>query len=321
MGKKRILVTCDLPGDRLAFLRRDERFAVTVLDAAGRRDIPGAVNGIDPHGIVALLSDTLDARVLGSAPSLKVVSNYAVGYNNIDTAFAKERGIAVTNTPDVLTDATADIAFLLILAVSRRGWESEQFMRSGKFAGWLPDLFLGVGLQGKTLGILGYGRIGSAVARRGAAFGMRIAYHTRNRLPQERETAEGIAYLPFDRLIAQSGVFSLHLPYTPASHHLIDAKAIAAMKPAAILINTARGPLVDEAALLAALRERRIFGAGFDVYEHEPQVDPALLALPNVSVLPHIGSATVETRAAMAALAVDDCVAVLTGAEPRHRVA
>lgn len=320
MEPKRILVTCELPGGRLAALKDDPRFAVTVLDDTGRRDIPGALSGLDPHGIVALLSDTLDAQTLGAAPSLKVVSNYAVGYNNIDTAFAKERGISVTNTPDVLTDATADIAFLLILAVSRRGWESEQFMRAGKFAGWLPDLFLGVGLQGKTLGILGYGRIGSAVARRGAAFGMRIVYHARNRLPHAREAADALEYLPLDRLIAESDVLSLHMPYTPAARHLIDAAAIATMKPTAILINTARGPLVDEAALIDALRERRIFGAGFDVYEHEPKVDPALLSLPNVSVLPHIGSATIETRAAMAALAIDDCVAVLTGGEPRNRV-
>ncbi|HSA34767.1 MAG TPA: D-glycerate dehydrogenase, partial [bacterium] len=233
---------------------------------------------------------------------------------------AKERGIVVTNTPDVLTDATADIAFLLILSVSRRAWEAENFMREGRFAGWLPDLFLGVGLQGKLLGILGYGRIGSAVARRGRAFGMRIAYHARNRLPREREVAESIEYLPLDRLIAQSDILSLHMPYTPASRHLIGAKALDSMRPTAILINTARGPLVDETALLSALKERRIFGAGFDVYEHEPRVDPALLDLPNVSVLPHIGSATIETRAAMAAMAIDDCVAVLTGAAPRHRV-
>ncbi|HNT29218.1 MAG TPA: NAD(P)-dependent oxidoreductase, partial [bacterium] len=186
---------------------------------------------------------------------------------------------------------------------------------------WLPDLFLGVSLQGKLLGILGYGRIGSAVARRGRAFGMRIAYHARNRLPREREETETVEYLPLDQIVAQSDVLSLHLPYTPASRHLIDAQAIATMKRTAILINTARGPLVDETALLAALEDRRLFGAGFDVYEHEPRVDPALLALPNVSVLPHIGSATRETRAAMAAMAIDDCVAVLTGATPRHRVA
>lgn len=320
MTKLRILVTCDLPGDRLPALRRDDRFSVTSLDADGRRDIPGTIAALAPHGIVSLLSDTLGAAEMATAPDLKVIANYAVGYNNIDTAAAKERGIVITNTPDVLTDATADIAFLLILSVSRRAWEAENFMREGRFTGWLPDLFLGLGLQGKLLGILGYGRIGSAVARRGRAFGMRIAYHARNRLPREREAAEGIEYLPLDRLIAQSDVLSLHMPYTPAARHLIDAKALDSMRPTAILINTARGPLVDETALLAALKERRIFGAGFDVYEHEPRVDPALLALPNVSVLPHIGSATVETRAAMAAMAIDDCVAVLTGATPRHRV-
>ena len=320
MTKLHILVTCDLPGDRLPALIRDDRFSVTILDAHGRRDIPGAIAAVAPHGIVSLLSDTLGAAEIAAAPDLKVIANYAVGYNNIDTTAAKERGIVVTNTPDVLTDATADIAFLLILSVSRRAWEAENFMREGRFTGWLPDLFLGVGLQGKLLGILGYGRIGSAVALRGRAFGMRIAYHARNRLPREREAVEGIEYLSLDRLIAQSDVLSLHMPYTPSSRHLIDAKALDSMRPTTILINTARGPLVDETALLAALKERRIFGAGFDVYEHEPRVDPALLALPNVSVFPHIGSATVETRAAMAAMAIDDCVAVLTGATPRHRV-
>lgn len=320
MAKIRILVTCDLPGDRLPALRRDDRFTVTVLDREGRRDIPGAIAATAPHGIVSLLSDTLGAAEMSAAPDLKVIANYAVGYNNIDTAVAKDRGIVVTNTPDVLTDATADIAFLLILSVSRRAWEAENFMREGRFAGWLPDLFLGVGLQGKLLGIVGYGRIGSAVARRGRAFGMRVIYHARNRLPRERERAEDIEYLPLEDLIAQSDVLSLHLPYTPASRHLIDAKAIRTMKPTAILVNTARGPLVDESALLDALKERRIFGAGFDVYENEPKVDPALLTLPHVSVLPHIGSATIETRAAMAAMAIDDCVAVLTGASPRHRV-
>ncbi len=316
----RILVTCPLPGRRFEELKSDDRFDVTVLAEEQRRRLPEKIREHAPQGIISLLSDTLDAQVLSAAPDLRVVSNYAVGYNNIDIAYAKEKGIAVTNTPDVLTDATADIAILLMLAVSRRAWEAENFMREGRFTGWMPELFLGLGIQGKVLGIIGYGRIGAAVARRAQAFGMRVVYFSRTRLPETRERTEGISYLPFERLIAESDVISLHLPYTPAVRHLVDARAIAAMKPTAILINTARGPLVDEAALLAALKERRIFGAGFDVYEHEPCVDPELLRLPNVSVLPHIGSATIETRSAMAEMAIEDCIAVLAGREPRHRV-
>ncbi len=318
--KPRILVTCPLPGARFESLLKDDRFVVMVLTEAQRRRLPDILRELAPQGIVSLLSDSLDRGTLATAPDLKVIANYAVGYNNIDVEYARAKGIVVTNTPDVLTDATADIAIFLMLAVSRRAWEAENFMRAGKFSGWLPDLFLGVGIQGKTLGIVGYGRIGAAVARRAQAFGMRVVYFSRTRLPEPREKEEGISYLPLERLLAESDVVSLHLPYTPAVRHLIDARAIATMKPTAILINTARGPLVDEAALLTALKERRIFGAGFDVYEHEPRVDPELLRLPNVSVLPHIGSATVETRSAMAEMAIEDCVAVLTGGEPRHRV-
>jgi len=319
--QKSIVITAPLPGKRFEEILSDRRFTVSVLDADSRTNLPDVLRRCNPDGIVSLLSDKLDATTLAGCTRLKVISNYAVGYNNIDTVYAKEKGIIVTNTPDVLTEATADIAILLMLSVSRRAWEAECFMREGRFRGWLPDLFLGTGIQEKKLGIIGYGRIGAAVARRAKAMGMQILYFSRRRLSEEQERTENISYRELDDLISESDVISLHLPYTPEARHIIDARRIARMKQNAILINTARGPLVDETALLSALKERRIFGAGFDVYEHEPQVDPDLLRLSNVSVLPHIGSATVETRSAMTAMAIDDCVAVLTGGKPRHRVA
>jgi glyoxylate reductase len=259
-------------------------------------------------------------RVLEGCPRLKVVANCAVGTDNIDLEAARRLGIAVTNTPDVLNEATADLTWALILGVARRTAEGDRLLRRRRFRGWKPDFLLGVDLGGKTLGIVGMGRIGRAVARRAAAFGMRVIYSQRTRLPVSVEDALGARFFGLDDLLARSDVVSLHCPLTDATRHLLDAGKLASMKKSAILVNTGRGPLVDEDALVACLSRGHLFGAGLDVFEREPLLAPGLAALPNVLLLPHVGSAGAETRAAMARLAVADCLAVLESREPAHRV-
>src|SRR5262245_29837376 len=258
--------------------------------------------------LVSVLTDHVDRAVLEAGTDLRVVANIAVGVNNIDLAVARERGVIVTNTPDVLTEASADFTWALILGITRRLGEGERLVRRGEWKGWALDFMLGTELRGKQLGIVGFGRIGRAVARRAEAFGMRVAYMSR----KPREDA-GAQPMPLDRLLATSDVVSLHVPLTPETHHLIDQPALARMKRSAYLINTARGPVVDEAALAWALRERLISGAALDVYEREPEVHQDLLNLENVVLAPHLASATVETRTAMADLAVRNILAVLAG--------
>lgn len=246
------------------------------------------------------VSDALTAQVL-STPGARVrlLSNFGVGTNHIDLAAARRSGIAVSNTPDVLTDATADLALLLILMTTRRAGEGERELRSGRWHGWRPTHLLGHSLTGKTLGVVGLGRIGRATAQRAQALGMRIAYSSRQRSAPQVEHALQARHLVLDELLACADVLSLHCPATPATHHLIDARALQRMQPSAVLINTARGSVVDEAALVEALRQQRIAAAGLDVYEHEPRVTAELLTLENVVLLPHLGSATHETRIAM----------------------
>jgi glyoxylate reductase len=275
----------------------------------------------DADALLCLLTDPVDADVIAAAPRLKVISNYAVGYNNIDIDAAKARGIAVTNTPGVLTDATADIAFALMLACARRIAEGDRWIRGHDFPGWAPMQLLGQDLREKTLGIVGAGRIGEALARRAfGAYDMRVLY-VDTRRNENLESAFGARFCELDALLRESDYVSLHVPLTPATHHLIGARELGLMRPSAILINTARGPVVDEAELIEALRERRIFAAGFDVYEHEPRVPDELRALDNAVLLPHIGSASISTRARMARMAAENLVAVLEGSEPEHRVA
>ena len=271
-------------------------------------------------GLISMLSDRVDADFLDAAgPGLRVVANYAVGFDNIDLEACRQRGIRVTNTPGVLTEATADLAWALILAAARRVAEGDRLMRSGGWTGWAPLQLLGLELCGATLGILGAGRIGSAVARRSIGFRMRVLYtDPRQNLELERET--GARRVEMDRLLAESDVLSLHVPLTPAARHLIGPAQLAAMKRTAILINTARGPVVDEAALVAALRSGQIAAAGLDVYEHEPRLTPGLTDLPNVVLLPHLGSATTATRSRMAAMAAENVIAVLSGREPPNAV-
>jgi len=263
----------------------------------------------DKQAIVCLLTDIVDAAVLDAAgPSLKVVANVAVGYNNIDVPACRARGVVATNTPDVLTNACADFTWGLILAITRRLGEGERVVRAGRWAGWGLDYMLGMELAGKQLGIVGMGRIGRAVAEKAPAFGMRVAYASRRPVD-----LAGAARMAFDQLLATSDVVSLHCPMRDDTRHLIDQTALARMKRTAYLINTARGPVVDESALAWALREGRIAGAALDVYEQEPIVHPELLLLDNVLLIPHLASATTETRTAMADLAVSNALAVLAG--------
>jgi glyoxylate/hydroxypyruvate/2-ketogluconate reductase len=262
-------------------------------------------------------SERIDAEVLDACPSLRVVCNMAVGYNNFDIAAFNARGVLATNTPDVLTETTADFGFALMMAAARRIAESEHFLRRGEWNRWAYDMFTGSDVHGATLGILGMGRIGRAIARRGAlGFGMKVVYHNRSRLPREEEVALGALYVDKATLLAQADHLVLVLPYSPASHHAIGAAELALMKPTATLTNVARGGIVDDAALAVALRERRIAAAGLDVYEDEPALNPALLTVPNVVLTPHIASATVATRHAMASLAADNLIAALTGGVP-----
>jgi glyoxylate reductase len=292
--------------------------ARTLLEAVG--ELRGPVGWEDSlaeaEALIALLTTRVDAALLARAPNLRVVANAVVGYDNVDVAACAERGIHVTNTPDVLTEATADLAMALVLATVRRLPQAERSLRAGEFGGWRFWDYLGGDLQGATLGILGMGRIGTALARRARAFGMRVVYTNRGRVPEEVERELEARLVPWNELLTGSDVLSLHAPLTPGTRHLLDRDALARMRPGSYLINTARGPLVDEAALAEALRHGPLAGAGLDVYEHEPEVHPGLLELDNVVLLPHIGSATRETRTRMAVLAARNVHAVLTGGSP-----
>jgi glyoxylate reductase len=265
------------------------------------------------HGLLAMLTDRVDGEVLDAAgPALRVVANMAVGYDNVDLEACTRRGVLVTNTPDVLTDATADLTWGLILAASRRIVEGDRLMRSGRGWAWSPSFMLGREVAGKTLGIVGFGRIGRAVARRAEGFGMPVVYHTRRPAPEPR----GAEHRPLENLLAEADVVSVHLPLTEETRHRFGAPEFRAMRPTAVFVNTSRGPVVDEAALAAALRHGEIAAAGLDVYEREPEAHPDLLALENVVLAPHLGCATLETRTAMGMLAARNLVEALTGGRP-----
>jgi len=258
--------------------------------------------------------DRIDAQVLAACPELKICANMAVGYNNFDVDAMTQAGVLATNAPDVLTETTADFGFALLMATARRITESEHYLRAGKWNKWSYDMFAGSDIHGSTLGILGMGRIGQGIARRGAhGFGMTVIYHNRSRLSTELEADCKASYVSKEQLLKTADHVMLVLPYSPASHHTIGAAELALMKPTATLVNIARGGIVDDAALAAALASKRIAAAGLDVFEGEPNVHPDLLTVPNVVLTPHIASATIPTRLAMANLAADNLIAVLTG--------
>ena len=270
----------------------------------------------DKDGLLCTVTDHIDEELLERAPGLKIIANNGVGFDHIDVRAATRRGIPVTNTPGVLTNSTADLTFALILATARRVVEGDRMTRRGDFKFWAPLHFLGRDVSGKTLGIVGLGRIGKAVARRAAGFDMKVIYYSRARLAADEEERLGVAFAPLDELLRVSDFVSLHVPLGPETRHLIGAAELGMMKSSAHLINTARGPIVDEAALVEALRTGRIRAAGLDVYENEPRLSSGLSKLENVVLLPHVGSATVETRTRMALMAADNLLAGLRGERP-----
>ena len=310
----KVLVTRCLPQPGLDRLREvfDEVVVFTEDRDMTKAEIISALPGCDV--IIPMLTNPIDLEVMDASPALKGICNYAAGFNNIDLGTAKQRGIVVTNTPDALTESTADLTWALLMAAARRLPEGERIMRKGEFRGWEPMLLLGQDIFGKTLGIIGLGRIGLAVAARALGFNMKILYYKSSgavaHLPFAAE------YVPLDGLLQCSDFVSIHTPLTPQTRHLIGERELALMKSSAVLVNTARGPVVDEAALVKALQEKRIFAAGLDVFEHEPELVPGLAELDNAVLLPHIGSASCETRTAMALLAADNAIAVLQGKPP-----
>jgi len=310
-----VLVAGNLPDTEIDRIEKEHRVQVHRQDRPmERRAILESIG--DKQGLLSMITDTVDSDLLDRAPGLKIVANFGVGYNNIDVPAATRRGIMVTNTPGVLTDATADLTMALVLAVARRVVEGDRYTRQGRFRFWAPFHFLGHEITGKTLGIVGMGRIGRAVARRAAGFDMRVLYHSRNPLAEEEERKLSVHYAGLKTLLQEADFISLHTPLTPQTRHLIGSRELDWMKSDAFLINTARGAVVDEQALVEALKQRRIGGAGLDVYENEPRLTPGLECLDNVVLLPHVGSATVETRRRMAAMAVDNLLAGLQGRIP-----
>ena len=313
----KVLVTREIPEAGLGLL---EGFDVSVLHERPptRDELLEAVSGAS--GILATATEKMDGEVMDAAgDGLRVIANMAVGYDNIDVEAARERGVVVTNTPGVLDETTADVAFMLVLAAARRLGEGERLLRAGRWEWWGPKQLRGLDVWGKTLGIVGLGRIGRAVARRGKGFGMRVLYHNRSRNEDAERELEA-RYLDLDDLLRESDFVSIHTPLTDETRHLISERELGLMRETAVLVNTSRGPVVDEGALAAALAEGRIFAAGLDVYEEEPKVHPKLLELENVVLAPHVGSATIDTRDKMATLAAENLAGVLRGEEPKTRV-
>jgi len=312
---KSVLVANVLPAEALALIPKD--IAVDYhdsLDALPRSELMARIRGKD--GLICHILSTVDDELLAAVPTLKVVANVAVGYNNIDVAAARHRGVVVTNTPDVLTETTADFAWALLMAAARRVAEADRFVRSGQWDRWQWDLLWGADIHGKTLGVVGFGRIGRAVARRALGFNMRVLYQDAVQADAAVERDLRASRVDLEALLRESDFVSLHTPFLPETRHLINARTLRLMKRSAILVNAARGPVVEETALVRALQEGWIAGAELDVFKKEPKVHPGLLALTNVVMAPHIGSASLDTRIAMATLAVRNCLAVLDGKPP-----
>jgi gluconate 2-dehydrogenase len=314
-AKPRVLVTREVFDETLDYLRdacdveaNQEDIALTP-DELRRR-------AADKDGVVCSLTDRIDAQLIAECAKLKVVANIAVGYNNIDVAACTARGVMVTNTPGVLDDSTADLAWTLMLGAARRITEVERRVRNGEWTGWRLKQWLGTDVHHATLGIVGMGRIGQAIARRAAGFDMRVLYHNRSRVADDIEQRLGATWTSLDELLRQSDFVVLQVPYTPETHHLIGAVELAKMKATAILINSTRGGVIDDTALVEALKAGTIRAAGLDVFENEPRLNPGFLELDNVVLAPHVGSSTEATRRAMAMTAAQNAVAALTGATP-----
>lgn len=314
MMKPGIYVTRHL--DDAALKKLAQTFEVTLNPEDRQPNAKEIVQGIqNKDALLCLLTDTIDKSILDAASRLKVISNYAVGFNNIDIQEASKRKIAVCTTPGILTNATADLTWALILSVTRRIVEADQFTRAGLFTGWEPNLFLGSELEGKTLGIIGMGRIGQAVAKRAKGFGMKIVYCAKS----QKKFDEALS-LPLPEILQVSDIISLHTPLTPETRHLLSTHEFKLMKKKPYIINTTRGAVVDEKALILALKENLIAGAGLDVYEHEPHFSKELTEFKNVVMLPHIGSATIETRSKMAFMAVENAISIIEGKKPHSIV-
>jgi glyoxylate reductase len=320
MKRFKVFVTRRILEEGLNMLR--ERYDVEVSDYDGiipREMLLKKVKGAD--ALLSLLTDNIDAEVMDAAgPNLKIIANYAVGYNNIDVEEATKRGIMVTNTPGVLTETTADFAWTLLMAIARRIVEADKFVREGKFRGWEPMLLLGTDVFGATLGIVGFGRIGQAMARRALGFNMRVLYYDNSRIDEQIEKELKATFVDLPTLLKESDFVTLHVPLTKQTHHLIGEKELKMMKKDAYLINTARGPAVDEKALVKALKEGWIKGAALDVFENEPEIEPELLKLDNVVLAPHIASASYATRSKMSVMVAENIIKALNGEVPPNLV-
>jgi glyoxylate reductase len=317
--KPKVYLTRKLPSAVMERLNQETDLAWNQEDrvASPNEIILGLQNR---EGLLCTINDRIDAKLLEQCQTLKVVANFGVGFNHIDVPAATARKIPVTNTPDVLTDATADMAFALLLAVARRLGEGERLLRAGCWTGWEPMQLLGADVSGSTLGIVGFGRIGQAVARRARGFDMKVLYWNRTPRSEAEEHSAEATFMSLDELLRGSDFISLHVPYNPSTHHLLGANQLSLMKPSAFLINAARGPIVDEAALVRFLRDRKIAGAGLDVYEREPTLAPGLAELKNVVLAPHLGSATIGTRTRMGMIAVDNLLTACAGRRPPNCV-
>ena len=317
--KPKVLITRKILPEALNYLKEHTDFEIgsTERDLT-KKEIKKKIKG--KEGLLSQLVDEIDKQVIDASSSLRIIANCAVGYNNIDVDYAKKKGVLVTNTPGVLTETTTDLTWALILAVARRIPQADKFVREKKFKGWEIDLFLGKEVTGKRLGIIGMGRIGRAVALRAQAFSMDIVYTDPHRLSPEEEKQYRAKKLSLKKLLSTSDVVTIHAPLSSETHHLISREKLNLMKKEAILINAARGPIVDEEALTEALQNKRIWGAGLDVYEREPEIEGKLLSLDSVVLLPHIGSATYETRLKMSMIAARNLVQGLRGKRPDNLV-
>lgn len=317
--KPKVFVTRKLPEKALKMIRAECDMEINPHDRVLTKE--ELISGIsDKDGMLCLLTDEIDEEVIDSGRNLRIIANYAVGYNNIDVSAATKRKIPVTNTPGVLTDTTADMAWALIFAIARRVVEADKFTREGMYKGWGPMMFLGGDIYRKTLGIVGLGRIGKSVVRRAKGFDMRVLYFDAFRADEKVEKELSIKYVSLEELLKESDFVSIHVPLLPSTHHLIGEKELLMMKKTAYLINNSRGPVIDEEALVKALRDKEIAGAALDVFENEPEISPGLADLENVVLTPHISSASIETRTKMAVIAAENLLAGLKGIRPPNIV-